>query len=127
METIETLLKLLGLFIFYGLVFLFGMTIFMFVVAAVAIRYLFSLFGRKEILNEIREEKVNQDVYGHETTIIYKKEEYQALVMYYVEEWSSGPVIEIVSVASPTEDFTDLLSNEEMARLRVEIEYNHVS
>lgn len=127
METIETLLKLVGLLIFYGLLFILGMSVFIVFVVVASVGHLLSLFGEKEISNEIREEISNQDVYAHETTIMYKKEEYQALVMYYVEEWSAGPVIEIVSIASPTEDFTDLLPDTEIERLRAEIEYSHVN
>ena len=130
METFETLLKLIGLLIFYGLLVLFGTSIFIFVMVIVAVRYVFSLFGREKFIEEdrgeIEEPNAQPGVYAHETTILYKKEEYQALVMYYVENWSAGPVYEIVSVASQTEDFTDLLPESELARLRVEIEYSHV-
>ena len=126
METLETLLKLVGLLIFYVIAFIFGMTFFGFVVVVIAIRYLFSLFGEKEITVRDNVEEETSDVYAHETTILYKEEEYQAIVMYYIEEWSSGPVVEIVSVASEVEDFTDVLPDLEMARLRVEIEHCHV-
>lgn len=127
MEAFEALLKLVGLLLIYGLLFIFGVTIFVFIASVGLIYWVCSLFGEKENSKGITDEKSSREVYGHETTIIYKGEEHQALVIYYVDEWYTGPVIDIVSVASATEDFTDLLPAEEMSRLQVELEYSHVS
>ncbi|MNI43278.1 hypothetical protein D3C73_976040 [compost metagenome] len=125
MELLETLAKLFGLLIFYCFFFLLGGTFLCFMLLVAVAYSISSYFGIKKSckVDQIDYEiKSDSDVYVLDTIVMYKKEEYPALVMYQMV--GSDP--DILSITNAQEDFTDILPPEEIARLTVEIEYNHV-
>lgn len=126
MELLETLAKLFGLLIFYCFFFLLGGTFLCFMLLVAVAYSISSYFGMKNSckVDQIDYEiKSDSDVYVLDTIVMYKKEEYPALVMYQMV--GSDP--DILSITNAQEDFTDVLPAEEIARLTVEIEYTHVN
>lgn len=126
MELLETLAKLFGLLIFYCVFFLLGGTFLCFMLLVAVAYSISSYFGMKKSckVDQIEYEvKTDSDVYVLDTVIMYKKEEYSALVMYQMVD----SVPDILSISNAIEDFTDVLPPEEIARLTVEIEYTHVN
>lgn len=125
MELLETLAKLFGLLLFYCFFILLGGTFLCFMLLVAVAYSISSYFGMKNSckVDEIDYEiKSDSDVYVLDTVIMYKKEEYSALVMYQMVD----SVPDILSISNAIEDFTDILPAEEIARLTVEIEYSHV-
>ena len=133
MELLETLLKAVGVLIFYMCCFLLIGTILSFVLLFAVIQWLTGIFGEKNSVKvDVWESpsETGPDLYIHETTILYKKEEYAVTVMYGVERHTHGEAEEvdfdIHSVMGATEDFTDLLSEHELKQLAIELEFSHV-
>ena len=125
MELLETLAKLVGLLLFYCFFILLGGTFLCFMLLVAVAYSISSYFGMKNSckVDQIDYEiKSDSDVYVLDTVIMYKKEEYSALVMYQMVD----SVPDILSISNAIEDFTDILPAEEIARLTVEIEYSHV-
>ncbi|MNC18397.1 hypothetical protein D3C75_662980 [compost metagenome] len=125
MELLETLAKLVGLLLFYCFFILLGGTFLCFMLLVAVAYSISSYFGMKNSckVDQIEYEvKTDSDVYVLDTIVMYKKEEYPALVMYQM----LGSVPDILSITNAQEDFTDILPPEEIARLTVEIEYSHV-
>jgi len=52
LEVFETLLKLIGIIFFYGLLFIFGSTMFVFLMLCLGIHYIASAFGIKKSSRE---------------------------------------------------------------------------
>lgn len=126
MEALEVIAKLFGLLLFYTFFFLVGGTFVCFMLLVAVAYSISSYFGMKNSckVDEIDYEiKSDSDVYVLDTVIMYKKEEYSALVMYQMVD----SVPDILSISNAIEDFTDILPAEEIARLTVEIEYSHVN
>lgn len=133
MELLETLFKAVGILIFYMFCFLLVGTVLSFLLLVAVIQWLTGIFGEKNSVKVDAIESPSEsgpDLYIHETTILYKKEEYAVTVMYGVERHTYRGVEEldfdIHSVMGATEDFTDMLSDLEMKQLVVELEFSHV-
>lgn len=60
MQALETLVMMVGLFIFYGICFIFGMAIFIFVSFVGIVMWLSGLFGAKEVTREDKVEDKDQ-------------------------------------------------------------------
>lgn len=125
MELLETLGKLLGLLVFYTIFFLVGGTFLCFMLLVALTYGVVSLFGMKKSLESPYVEDTvqeDQNVFISTQTILYKKEEVEAEVMYAMEH--DTPLI--LSIMGEDQDYTDVLSEAEMARLIVTLEHIHV-
>lgn len=125
MELLETLAKLLGLLFFYTIFFLVGGTFLCFMLLVALAYGVVSLFGIKkspESLSVNDTVQEDQNVFISTQTVLYKKEEVEVEVMYGMSH--DTPLI--LSIMGDEEDYTEVLSETEMARLIVTLEQAHV-
>lgn len=125
MELLETLGKLLGLLIFYTIFFLVGGTFLCFMLLVALTYGVVCLFGMNKspesppVKDTVQEE---QNVFISTQTILYKKEEVEVEVMYGMDH---GTVL-ILSIMGDEDDYTETLSEPEVARLISNLEQAHV-
>lgn len=126
MELLETLIKFVVLLVFYVFMLIAGGMIACFFVVVAFGYWISGIFYTSKEIEDHLEIRTEQRVYAHDTLVIYKKEEYAVTIMYELSGRNNSE-IDILSITNAQEDFTEKLSEYEIARLTAEIEFNHVN